>query len=427
MMLTLGASRAAPPRLAVALMLGVVFLLSTAIPSLAASAVTHGSRQRPWVALTFDDGWSVDRCARIATTLRRKRATATFFINGIYMQRAPGHWRSILAGFPVANHTYAHRDLSLLSAAAIRSDVAGDEARIERILGRPMLKVLRPPYGAYDSTVSSVAASLGYRLVLWDVDSGDTYAGATTSGVASRASAGGRGSIVLMHCGPSVTPGAVGRVIDTYRSRGLRLVDLGTMLGLAPARPVRPPDACRVRNQRTGAQHKRLGRAAAKARRGDRLVVTGTCAGSTTLGKDLVIVGDRISGSGRPTLDGERKGRVITVRRGAAVTLRGLLIERGRAPEGGAIRNAGWLRLRDTAVRDSRAQVGAGIDNRPPGVLRLMGSSIVRANRARVEGGGIRNLGTLRGARCGKGGNVRANTPDNCAVAPSPEPPEGPG
>jgi peptidoglycan/xylan/chitin deacetylase (PgdA/CDA1 family) len=421
MLTSRGAARATPGALAAALVLAVVFLATVTAPSLAASAVTHGSRQRPWVALTFDDGWSVDRCARIASTLRTKRATATFLINGTYMQRAPARWRSILAGFPVANHSYAHRDLSLLSAAAIRADVSGDEARIERILGRPMLKVLRPPYGAYDSTVSSVAASLGYRLVLWDVDSGDTYAGATTGSVASRASAGGRGSIVLMHCGPSVTPAAVGRVVDAYRSRGLQLVDLGTMLGLAPPKPVRPPSACRVRNQRTGAQHRRLGRAAAKARRGDRLVVTGTCAGSTTLGKDLVIIGDRIPGSGRPTLDGERKGRVLTVRRGAAVTLRGMLIERGRDPEGGAIRNAGWLRLRDTTVRDSRAQVGGGIDNRPPGVLRLMGSSVVRDNRARVEGGGIRNLGTLRGARCGKGGNVRSNAPDDCGPVPSPE------
>lgn len=426
MMGSLGTVRVTPRRLTAALVLGMVFLLSLAGPLQAASAVTHGSRQKPWVALTFDDGWDVGRCASIAATLRRKRATATFFINGTYMQRTPARWRSILTGFPVANHSYAHRNLALLSAAAIRSEVAGDEARIERILGRPMLKLLRPPFGAYDSTVSSVAASLGYRLVLWDVDSGDTYAGATTSGVIARASAGGRGSIVLMHCGPAATPAAVGRVIDAYRARGLELVDLGRMLGLAPTRPTRPPTACRVRNARSAVEHRRLGRAVAKARRGDRLVITGTCAGSTTLDRDLIIVGARIPGSGRPTLDGQRKGRVLTVLRGTAVTLQGLLIERGRDPEGGAIRNAGTLRLRDTTVRDSRARVGAGIDNRPPGVLRLLGASVVRGNTARRESGGIRNLGTLRGVRCGPGGNVRANSPDDCGPAPTPEPSPGP-
>jgi peptidoglycan/xylan/chitin deacetylase (PgdA/CDA1 family) len=414
--------RAARRRLASAFLLGLVLVLLAGAVVEGASVVTHGSRVRSWVALTFDDGWSTSRCASIADTLRRKDATATFFINGSVMRRSPSRWRSILRGFPVANHTYSHRDLRYLSASAIRAEVQGDEQRIEHILGRPMLKLLRPPYGGYDSEVQSVAGALGYRLVLWDVDSFDTRAGATTSSVLAAAIRGGRGAIVLMHCGPSVTPGAVGRVIDAYRARGFAIVDLAQMLGLAPLRPTRPATACRVRNARTGVEHWQLGRAAAKARRGDRLVLSGLCQGSTTIRKDLVIEGTRIRGSGRPTLDGQRKGRVLTVTRGVSVILRALLIERGRDPEGGGIRNAGSLRLRDTVVRDSRAQHAGGIDNRPPGTLRLLGTSVVKGNQAGVDSGGIRNLGTMLGVTCGPGGNVRANLPDDCGPAPSPEP-----
>jgi peptidoglycan/xylan/chitin deacetylase (PgdA/CDA1 family) len=382
--------------------------------------LTHGSRERKWVALTFDDGWSADRCAQIARTLRRKRATATFLINGIYMRREPARWRSILEGFPVANHTYAHSDLTLLSRSAIRDQVAGDEARVEAILRRPMLKLLRPPYGAYDGDVVAVSDALGYRLVLWDVDSGDTFSGATTSDVLSRAVRGVRGSIVLMHCGPAATPAAVGRIVASYRARGYTLVDLGRMFGLTTR--TRPPTACRVRNGRTGRVHWKLSRAEAAARAGDRLVISGRCRGSTIVRRDLILKGIRITGSGRPTLDGEGEARVLTVQRGLTVVVKDLLIERGRSDEGGGIRNAGLLRLRDVAVRDNRAGRGGGIENRPPGHLRLLGASIVRDNVARIEGGGIRNLGTMAGVVCGAGGNVRSNTPDQCAPHPSPPP-----
>lgn len=409
-----------PVLVLVALVAALVILLGPTVE--AGSVVTRGSRERPWVALTFDDGWHAGRCEQIANTLRRKRATATFFINGSVMRQAPGRWRSILAGFPVANHTYSHANLALLSQAAIRAEVAGDESRIERILRRPMLRLLRPPYGAHDADVLAVARALGYRLVLWDVEGGDTYAGATTASVISRATAGGRGSIVLLHCGPAATPAAVGRIIDSYRSRGYQLVDLGQMLGITRPRPVRPPTACRVRNRRIGKVHHTLRLAVTAARPGDRLILSGRCPGATTIRKDLTVVGTRIPGSGRPMLDGQRKVRVLAVARGATVTLRALHIERGRHPQGGGIRNAGNLRLRDVVVRDNRAQHGAGIDNRPPGVLRLLGSSRIRKNRAGKDGGGLRNLGTVVGVRCGAGGNVRLNTPNDCIPAPTPDP-----
>ena len=44
----------------------------------------------------------------------------------------------------------------------------------ERVLGRPMLKVLRPTYGAYGERVRRIATQLGYdRMVIWNVDTHD--------------------------------------------------------------------------------------------------------------------------------------------------------------------------------------------------------------------------------------------------------------
>lgn len=223
-------SRLAPalPRVAA---LAVALLLLVSAPVDAASIITSGGSGRREVALTFDDGWSRDACASIADTLRRHDAVGTFFVNGVYVAGAPAKWRSILRGMPVGNHTRSHPDLSRLSSSAIRDEIASNERLLEHILGRPIKKLLRPPFGAYDSQVLSVARSMGYqRVVLWNVDTRDWVPGTSSSTIAARASAGGPGAIVLMHCGPSATARALPSIIRSYQARGYQLVGLGRLL-----------------------------------------------------------------------------------------------------------------------------------------------------------------------------------------------------
>jgi hypothetical protein len=306
------------------------------------------------------------------------------------MRSAPARWRSILRGFPVANHTDSHPWLTTLSASGIRQEVAGNEATVERLLGRSMLKLLRPPNGAYDQQVLDVAGGLGYRLVLWDVDSGDTATSSTTS-VIHYATGGINGSIVLLHCGPSVTPAALGSIISSYRARGFKFVDLATMLGLAPPPPAM---ACRVRNARSGAIKGNLQAAVRAARAGDRLVLRGTCRGTTTIGKQLSVRGTQNKRSRTPTLAGMGRGPVLTVRPGAKVAVTGITVRGGAADRAAGILNRGRLTLKDVVVRGNKAREAAGgIANK--GQLELRGKTSVRGNRSGGHAGGVLNWGTL--------------------------------
>jgi peptidoglycan/xylan/chitin deacetylase (PgdA/CDA1 family) len=378
---------------AAAIPIALVALASAPLAAAASGVMTHGPRSKPQVALTFDDGWSAGRCTSIVRTLRAKGATATFFINGTYLRNAPSRWRTILRGFPIANHTLSHANLATLSAGGVRAQIVLNERILERALGRQMLRVLRPPYGAYDADVIRVADSLGYRTLLWDVDSGDTHGSATTSSVIRNAVRGGRGAIVLLHCGPSVTPAAVGPIIDSYRRRGYDLVGLDEMLF---GRSV-DPRACHIRNRESDRVSGSLAAAVKAARKGHHLTVRGTCVGSTAIGKDLTLRGVSTKDSGPPTLDGRRRGTVLTVRRGATVTLRELGIIRGKARSGGGVVNLGSLTLLATDVSRNRARTfGGGILNR--GGLVIGGDSTVRGNRAK-DGAGLTNRGTasLRG------------------------------
>jgi peptidoglycan/xylan/chitin deacetylase (PgdA/CDA1 family) len=193
------------------------------------------------VALTFDDGWGQDACARIVRTLQDHGARATFFINGNHLKADPALWRRILADMPVANHTRSHLDLVEQDDRVVRKQIREDEAVHERVLGRPMLKLFRPPYGSHDRRVRSIAAELGYRYtVLWSHSSGDTSSGATARSIARHATGAPPGSIVLLHCAHGATAAAMPAIIRHYQARGIRLVGLDELFGMPAPRTFGP-------------------------------------------------------------------------------------------------------------------------------------------------------------------------------------------
>jgi peptidoglycan/xylan/chitin deacetylase (PgdA/CDA1 family) len=197
-----------------------------------AEVVTAGRSGSRAVALTFDDGYDPAVCSRIAGTLRAHGAKGTFFINGNYLKAAPVRWRKILRGQAIANHTRSHRDLTRASDRVVRKQIRENEALHERILGQPMIKVLRPPYGAYDGRVRRIAGQLGYRqIVLWSVDTMDWKSSATVESVVARATGARPGAIILMHCDRAVTAAALPAIIRHYRARGIELLGLRRVLG----------------------------------------------------------------------------------------------------------------------------------------------------------------------------------------------------
>jgi peptidoglycan/xylan/chitin deacetylase (PgdA/CDA1 family) len=185
------------------------------------------------IGLTFDDGWGEASCTHIARTLRANHVKATFFINGVHLKADPAFWRGVLRGMPVGNHTASHKDLTRQSSEVVRRQIARDEAIHEKILGRPMLKVLRPPYGAQDARVRRIASSLGYRYtVLWSRSAADTSSAATVSSIVRHTTGAGPGTIILMHCARSVTADALPIVIRHYKRRGIEMVGLDTLLNM---------------------------------------------------------------------------------------------------------------------------------------------------------------------------------------------------
>lgn len=192
-----------------------------------AGLVTNGPRDRPVVALTFDDGPS-EYTPDFLRVLREKGVPATFFEIGQEMPGREDVMRQILAeGDEIGDHTMNHVEYPGYD------QIAGAAARIRAYTHfKPCL--FRPPGGAVDSGVIATAGSLGMRTITWDVDPQDWSlpgTGAIYSNIVSHAR---NGSIILMHDGGgprSETLAALPQVIDALRARGFGFATVSGLLG----------------------------------------------------------------------------------------------------------------------------------------------------------------------------------------------------
>jgi peptidoglycan-N-acetylglucosamine deacetylase len=187
---------------------------------------TRGGGRRKQVALTFDDGPSA-YTSSVIKALDRHKAKGTFFVVG---QEIPGRQgtlqRALRHGHELGNHTLHH---GFLPPA---SDLRATSSLIRRATGfRPC--TFRPPGGVISLSVARGARAAGMTTVLWNVDTRD-WTGLSSSAIKARATAVGRGSIVLMHDGGGnrgPTVAALPAIISELKRRGFELVTVTRLLG----------------------------------------------------------------------------------------------------------------------------------------------------------------------------------------------------
>jgi peptidoglycan/xylan/chitin deacetylase (PgdA/CDA1 family) len=189
------------------------------------ATVSSGPGSR--VALTFDDGPSLDQTPAILGILDRLHVNATFFVIGRHVAGRETLLGEILAsGDEIGNHSFHHPTYPGYG------ELASTNRAIEAATGfRPCL--VRPPYGLVNRGVESAARRLGLELVTWNVESADDkHPGvvAIRSKVLHRARP---GSIILMHDGGHhpQTVRALPGIINGLRARGFGFATVTSLLG----------------------------------------------------------------------------------------------------------------------------------------------------------------------------------------------------
>jgi peptidoglycan-N-acetylglucosamine deacetylase len=193
-----------------------------------AGVISHGSRKRKLVGLSFDDGPGTET-PDILRILRRFNVRATFFQVGVQLS---GHSRKLEhqileEGNELGNHTQHH------TTYPDSGEIAEAQRTIRRYSGfSPCL--FRPPGGGVNGSVVAAANANDLKTIIWDVDPRD-WANPGTGAIVSNVLANTqRGSIILMHdgaSGRSETVAALPQILLGLRHRHLKPVTVTHLLG----------------------------------------------------------------------------------------------------------------------------------------------------------------------------------------------------
>nr|WP_298987684.1 polysaccharide deacetylase family protein [uncultured Micrococcus sp.] len=181
------------------------------------------------IALTFDDGPKPATDARLLEILARHDVRASFFMIGSSVDAFPGTAKKIsAAGHEVGNHTYTHALLKPLGRAALDAELSKASTAIEHATGvRPA--VMRPPYGAYNATVTTAIEAHGMRKAMWTVDTLDWKHRDPAKTLAIVKKEAAPGGIILMHDIHATTIEAVDPVVTWLQSQGYTLVTVSDL------------------------------------------------------------------------------------------------------------------------------------------------------------------------------------------------------
>jgi peptidoglycan/xylan/chitin deacetylase (PgdA/CDA1 family) len=153
------------------------------------------------IALTIDDGPSLVYTPQILRLLEKHRVTATFSMIGIEVDAHPGVAREVAAaGHAIANHTWTHPDLALLTPVAVADQMNRTTSAIHHVTGR-VPTLFRAPYGAWSPAVFRRCAQTGMTPLDWSVDPRDWSRPGVASIVDNIMGNTRTGSIILEHDG----------------------------------------------------------------------------------------------------------------------------------------------------------------------------------------------------------------------------------
>jgi len=184
------------------------------------------------LALTFDDGPG-PYTRLVLAKLRKHHEHATFFVVGRNIDLVRGAVRAERATGAVGDHTYTHPLLTGLTASSAEAEIVNTQRALERASGAPVV-LFRPPYGAHDAAVDTIARSHGLLEILWSVDSADSL-GADYAQIERNVIAGMHpGAIILMHENHGQTVRALLAIFAALQRRKLRAVSVPQLLSDDP-------------------------------------------------------------------------------------------------------------------------------------------------------------------------------------------------
>ncbi|MCK2217570.1 polysaccharide deacetylase family protein [Actinomadura sp. ATCC 31491] len=181
------------------------------------------------IALTFDDGPG-KYAGTLLDTLKKYDAKATFFLEGQYAKSRPQYVKRMVAeGHELGNHSYSHPDFTKSEPGAIRNEIQKTQDAVKKAAGVEP-KLLRPPYGLADLTVSDIAEEYGMPIILWTAGSEDWSSKNVEAIKKKTLEVAKPGGIILMHDWVKQTVDAMPSIVKSLQNKGYHLVTVSEVV-----------------------------------------------------------------------------------------------------------------------------------------------------------------------------------------------------
>ena len=193
---------------------------------------------KPQIAITFDISWGEQNVRPILEILKAENVKATFSLSSQWAEKKPELVQAIVEdGHEIGSHGKRHVDLNTLSEHDLIQELDSSKEVLEKLSGQE-ITLLRPPNGAYNNKVISVAKARGYHVIQWSVDSLDWKRPGKDAIIdyvlngRSKNKGASPGDIILFHASDSApdTPLALPTIIRALKEKNYELVPVGVLL-----------------------------------------------------------------------------------------------------------------------------------------------------------------------------------------------------
>lgn len=188
------------------------------------------------IALTFDDGPHPQFTPDLLAVLDRRQVTASFFLLGTCVQRAPetarmiyqrGHWLGL--------HGFQHRGFHQLTASELKQSLEQTQVAIAQACHLPIVEVqqrvrdVRPPNGLFTPQVLENLCRWNYRPVMWSVVPEDWVRPGIDVAVQRILQQTQNGSLIVLHdgyCGGEDVAAIADQLIPKLQQQGYQFVSV---------------------------------------------------------------------------------------------------------------------------------------------------------------------------------------------------------
>jgi len=192
-------------------------------------AYYRGPTEKQEISLAINVAWGTEYIPQLLEILEKKDVHATFFLVGNWVEKFPDLTATIKeAGHILGNHGYRHRHPKQLAKEELIELIKKNEDLIRK-KANYKTNLFAPPYGEVDSRVVKIADEIGYKTIMWTVDTIDWQRPdpeVINQRVSNKVV---NGAIILMHP-TKPTVDALPKMIDELKQDGYQIVPIPELL-----------------------------------------------------------------------------------------------------------------------------------------------------------------------------------------------------